>query len=87
LDCGIETGTVHTGLAFVWTKKHEHNSRVIANIVKDGYNGIKRESILAKNAREELTLRREKNFSCSKRSYIGKERKGGSQPKEDALFV
>jgi len=50
LDCGVETGTVHTGLAFVWTKKHEHNSRVIANIVKDGYNGIKRESILAKMA-------------------------------------
>jgi len=53
-------------------KEHEHNLREVANIVKDGYNGIKRESILAKNAREELTLRREMNFSCSRRSYIGK---------------
>jgi hypothetical protein len=48
LYCGVETGTVLTGLAFVWRKKHEHNSREVASIVKDGYNGIKRESVLAK---------------------------------------
>jgi len=48
LDCVVETGTVHTGLPFVWRKEYEHNSREVANIVKEGYNGIKRESILAK---------------------------------------
>jgi hypothetical protein len=48
LDCGVETGTVHTGLAFEWRKKHEHNSRAVANIVKGGYDVSKRESILVK---------------------------------------
>jgi len=48
LDCVVETGTVHDGLAFVWRKEHEHNSREVANMVKEGYSGIKRESILTK---------------------------------------
>jgi hypothetical protein len=59
LGCGVDTGTVHTGLAFVWRKQQEHNLREVANVVK-WYNGIKRESILVKMSEKSLlTLRRE----------------------------
>jgi hypothetical protein len=70
LDCGVDTGTVHTGLAFVWRKQQEHNLREVANVVKDGYNGIKRESILAKMSEKGLlTLRRERVSSGIKIIY------------------